>query len=532
MATTLDLHDISYIYDGAQEPLFDGVNMTLPQGWTALLGDNGCGKTTLAKIVCGALTPTHGAVNPSPSTLVVAYCEQECAHEPANLDELRDDWSPEAIALRDALGIGDDWPYRFATLSGGERKRLQVACALHGSPDLLVLDEPTNHVDADTRDAIAAAMRAYRGVGVLVSHDVELIDATCMQCLMFTRRHSDGHNRTVIERYAGGYTKARRTHELRRAEAADELKAAQRKRQALEGSRDARRAMMDAAAARKHGGHLIDRHDHDARNTHKWNEKQADKASAAAYRALGSRLEAARREAASIETDAKRYDGDILLDITPSARREPAHVEADVLRFDDATAHDGCLAVSELDVDGVRWHARAISDADTDAAAQGGRGIRVPRLSVGPRDHIGVDGANGTGKSTVVRALLGSVDDALPTLYVGQIPDADAHARLLARLHALDAGDKAHVLSMLAQLNDDPDRLLRSEEPSPGQTQKLALCLGLLSGPQLIVLDEPTNHLDLHAKQALVRFLRGYPGALVVVSHERWFLDEACGADK
>ena len=528
MATTLDLHDISYIYEGAPEALFDVVDATLPQGWTALLGDNGCGKTTLARIVCGELTPTHGAVNPSPSTLVVAYCEQECAHEPANLDALRDDWSPEAIALRDTLGIGDDWPYRFATLSGGERKRLQVACALHGTPDLLVLDEPTNHVDADTRGAVAEAMCAYRGIGVLVSHDVELIDATCTQCLMFTRRHMGGRNRTVLERYAGGYTKARRTHELRRAEAVGELKAAQGRRRALESARDVRRAMMDAASARKHGGHLIDRHDHDARNTHKWNEKQADKASAASYRALGSRLEAARREAASIETDAKRYDGEILLDITSSSRRELAHVPAGILRFGDAAGGAGCVAVSELTVDGMRWHARKVGDAD--GAAQGCPGIRVPRLGVGPRDHIGVDGANGTGKSTIVRALLGLVDDTVPTLYIGQLPQAGADARLLARLHRLDDADKARVLSMVAQLNDDPDRLMRGRDPSPGQLQKLALCIGLLDGPQLIVLDEPTNHLDLHSKQALARFLRGYPGALVVVSHERWFLDEACGS--
>lgn len=528
MATTLNLHGVSYIYEGVPEPLFDGVEASLPQGWTALLGDNGCGKTTLARIVCGALTPTRGALNPSPSTLVAAYCEQECAHEPANLDELRDDWSPEAIALRDTLGIGDDWPYRFATLSGGERKRLQVACALHGAPDLLVLDEPTNHVDAGTRDAIAAAMRAYRGIGVLVSHDVELIDATCTQCLMFVRRHMGGRNRTVLERYAGGYTKAHRTRALRCAETDDELKAAQRKRRALESARDGRRAMMDAAAARKHGGHLIDRHDHDARNTHKWNEKQADKASAAAYRALGSRLEAARREAEAIETDAKRYDGDILVDVTPSARRQIAHAESGILRFGGAAPDDGCVAVCELTVDGARWHTQAIDGMG--AVTQGGRGIRVPHLSVGPRDHIGIDGANGTGKSTLVRALLKSVDDMVPTLTIGQIPDADAHARLLARLHGLGADDKAHVLSMLAQLNDDPDRLMRGEEPSPGQAQKLALCCGLLSGPQLIVLDEPTNHLDLHSKQALARFLRGYPGALVVVSHERWFLDEACGA--
>lgn len=153
----------------------------------------------------------------------------------------------------------------------------------------------------------------------------------------------------------------------------------------------------------------------------------------------------------------------------------------------------------------------------------------MPRLSVGPRDHIGIDGSNGTGKSTVVRALLASLDTELPALVINQIPSEDEQTRLLTQLQGLSNAERPRVLSAYAQLNADPDRLMAGEPLSPGQAQKLALCLGLLRKPQLIVLDEPTNHLDLHSKQALARFLHTYPGALVVVSHDRWFLDEACG---
>lgn len=70
---------------------------------------------------------------------------------------------------------------------------------------------------------------------------------------------------------------------------------------------------------------------------------------------------------------------------------------------------------------------------------------------------------------------------------------------------------------------------MAGEEPSPGQLQKLRLCLGLLHSPQLMVLDEPTNHLDLNSKHTLASFLHSYRGAVIVVSHERWFLDEVCG---
>ena len=166
MVGNLVLHDISYQYTDSSEQLFDQFNASLSHGLTALLADNGLGKTTLAQLICGRRTPTRGEVQPSPRTLICAYCKQECVSEPEGLAEFRDDWFAESIALRDALGIGDDWGYRYDPLSGGERKRLQIACALYSRPDVLVLDEPTNHVDEHTR-------------GIVVSHERWFLDEVC-----------------------------------------------------------------------------------------------------------------------------------------------------------------------------------------------------------------------------------------------------------------------------------------------------------------------------------------------------------------
>ena len=95
------------------------------------------------------------------------------------------------------------------------------------------------------------------------------------------------------------------------------------------------------------------------------------------------------------------------------------------------------------------------------------------------------------------------------------------------RLAALQGKERSQVLAAFAQLNADPDKLLSNEAPSPGELRKLMLCLGILDRPQLIVMDEPANYLDLESKVALARCLADYPGALVVASHDEWFLDQA-----
>lgn len=176
----LSLQHLTYAYPTCVDPVLRDVSATLPCGWTGLVGDNGCGKSTLARIACGRLAPDRGTVAPR---LFSVYCEQDASAEPDALYDFAAAYDRDAVALRRDLGVEDDWPWRYGTLSCGQQKRLQVACALWQRPDLLVMDEPTNHVDAPTREAIAAALARFKGVGLLISHDRALLDALCSQCL-------------------------------------------------------------------------------------------------------------------------------------------------------------------------------------------------------------------------------------------------------------------------------------------------------------------------------------------------------------
>ena len=113
-------------------------------------------------------------------------------------------------------------------------------------------------------------------------------------------------------------------------------------------------------------------------------------------------------------------------------------------------------------------------------------------------------------------------------LYVPQEVDEEGARGLLERLAELSAAERGQVLSVVAQLNSEPERILEGESLSPGEARKLIIALGVLEKPQLLMLDEPTNHLDLHSVEALERALAAFSGALICVSHDYSFLDACC----
>src|SRR5512138_1599320 len=158
-------------------PIVSGAQLHLPAGFTGLVGENGAGKTTLLRLLAGELAPASGRVRADPDGALVVLCPQgvDAAGSDAAALAARDDAG--AVRLRAALRLDPRDLARWDTLSPGERKRWQIGAALARDPDVLLLDEPTNHADADARAVLLGALRRFRGVGVVVSHDRELLDA-------------------------------------------------------------------------------------------------------------------------------------------------------------------------------------------------------------------------------------------------------------------------------------------------------------------------------------------------------------------
>ncbi|MCL2137049.1 MAG: ATP-binding cassette domain-containing protein [Coriobacteriia bacterium] len=473
------LNKVTYRYEDSPEQALAPVTATLPPGWTGVVGSNGSGKTTLLRLVCGELEPTSGQVTPRAFSV---YCAQETELEPADAAGLIADFSGQALRIRSILGIEDEWVGRYDRLSEGERKRLQVAVALWQDPEVLALDEPTNHVDSLCRERIIEALTGFSGVGLLVSHDREMLDALTSQCLFISQA-------SAVMR-PGNYTQGQQQQSIEQLAATRQRKDAKRelaRLQQVKTARDHEAARADARLSKRN----IPKGDKDAKAkidlaVFTSQDGKAGRLSAQ----LDSRLAAAQRRLDDSHVD-KTYDSDVWFDAEPSKRRLVLELE------------EGLLPLG----------------------TDGGQGwLHVPKLMVSPTDHIALTGPNGAGKTTLVEALCRVVPSRLRLLYLPQELSISERHQQLDLLKQLPPVLRGRALSIVAQLNSDPDRLLGGRLASPGETRKLMLALGILARPELIIMDEPTNHLDLGSIEALEAMLAACPCALLLVSHDERFL--------
>ena len=472
----LNLNQISFSYPNSSQMVLDGVNVTFSEGWTGIIGDNGCGKSTLALIAAGIMEPQGGSVTPR---LFASYCPQDSSLVPDNLNEFASDWGKQAILLRKELHIADEDLFVYSTLSGGRQKRIQIACALYRQPDVLVMDEPTNDLDETTRQSVEAVLRSYRGIGLLISHDRALLNALVSCCLMF-----EG-SRIVMR--AGGYEEAASQARLEQKTRARLQENAKQEVKRLK-AETARRNAEAARSKSRLSAHSLAKGDSDKRERlgrAKVSGKDSHAGRASAV--MKKRLEGMEEDLSSKQLE-KRYDPTLTVQAGIARAKSVVHAEEGILQ-------------------------------------KGSFQIKLPELWVGPTDHIGISGANGTGKSVTIQHLLSLVRETVSVASIPQSVDRSMREAALASLKDMSASERGKALSIVAKLNSDPDCLLDGSDVSPGELRKLMIAEQLLKEPELLVLDEPTNHLDIGSIEALQELLKSYPGAIILVTHDRCLMD-------
>jgi ATPase subunit of ABC transporter with duplicated ATPase domains len=455
-------------------PVLADVSLTVtPAARIGVVGPNGIGKSTLLRILAGLEGADSGRIVRRPATLTVGYLPQEvrAGGETVGAYLSRRSGETEAWRLEAAcrdVGLEVGLERELAALSGGEAARVALASIVLARHDVLLLDEPTNDLDFAGIDLLERFISGSDAGIVVVSHDRAFLDRTVERVVEL-----DEGTRSARE-YAGGFAEYER---LRRIEL--------ERRYAAYGRFDERRRDLEDALRRRQG--------------------QATSAGKGASRrlkkALSQRTRAVERRLDTLERVEKPWEPwDLRLALSPSSRGGDV-----AARLDAAVVERGSFRLGPID------------------------------LELGAGERVAVTGPNGSGKSTLLRALLGRLplaggDRHLgPSTVVGELEqtrDAFGTETLVEGFSSLAGVTPAEARTLLAKFGLGADDVLRpAASLSPGERTRAGIALVAARGVNLLVLDEPTNHLDLPAIDELERALETYTGTLVVVSHDRRFLE-------
>ncbi|ESQ73687.1 elongation factor 3 [Asticcacaulis sp. AC402] len=446
-----------------QTPLFDGVDIALDRGVRAcLVGRNGAGKSTLMRLLAGLIEADSGERYVSQGTRF-AFVLQE--PEPVGITIL--DWvtsggAESYNAEAELYAFGIDPQGPTTSMSGGEKRRAALAKAFAEDPDLIFLDEPTNHLDIFAIQTLEDRLKSFRGAALVVSHDRTFLERVTQRCYwLYDRR---------MMRLDANYTGFDEWRDKVEAETAESLrrleKAIERETYTFYRSITAQRTRNEGRAARL-GAMRID---------------------------LASRMKAMDKPMDMV-LDSGGVSGKLVAELR--------HV---------AKGFGGRTLIKDLSTRILRG------------------------------DRLAIVGPNGAGKSTLVKLLLGQIPadsgeirlgTKLDVAYLDQGRDALKGDETLWDVLANSGSDSIMVRGeprhVAAYAKDFLFREKQLRQPvkslSGGERNRLQLARALAKATNLLVLDEPTNDLDMDTLDLLEDMLADYDGTLILVSHDRDFID-------
>jgi ATPase subunit of ABC transporter with duplicated ATPase domains len=513
MSAFLVLESISLVTPDGR-PLFDGLTLAFARERTGLVGCNGCGKSTLLRLIAGEIEPASGSLQRIGSigrlaqladiSLTVAQAlgvEAELARlqrlerGEGSLDDAAEaDWTLEqrlqtALTETGLASLPLERP--IASLSGGERTRVALARLVIEAPDLLLLDEPTNNLDTDGRQAVAQLLERWQGGILVASHDRALLERLDR----------------IVELTPIGVT-------------------------VFGGAWSSFASVRDAARARAEAD--LDRASDALRHTERALQKAKEKKSrrdktGRAYRASGSHakimLDASKQQAEDSGARESRLADRLIGDRTEALEVARAKVET----------------LTPLAIELPRTNlprGRALIAFRDVVMTFGERHLFGPlSLEVRGPERIAIRGANGSGKTTLFRLMTealapsgGHIDRLTSRIAVldQHVSLLDPTISILDNLRSLNpeltANDAHAGLARFAFRNRAALQIAGT--PSGGERLRagMACVFARPEPPLLLLLDEPTNHLDLASIEELEKALRGFDGAMIVVSHDQTFL--------
>ena len=564
MSRHITLDHISYAHP-TQPPLFADLSAVFSAPLTGLIGDNGCGKTTLMRLILGDLTPDSGSLA-APERM--AYLPQDLGLDrEQTLAELcgiaetlqalqaveSGEYSPELYEV-----IGDNWDVEERTLatlatygftpatlvdrdnpeairalftrdmrsfSGGEAVIAALASLMVSDPEFILLDEPTNNLDSVAKAQLFTALEALPCPALIISHDRDLLE----HVNVIAELHADRQGLAHLRIFESNYSTYRQALET-------EQQAAQRR--VTEAKNEVRSAHREWVQAQEIISKNMSRvWKDDQPDTILALAKDASRQAAAKLRVLRIGKQEQAQEAYQKAQDEVRVQEKIYAELSqqplPAGRKvlelhrvDARQVSRETFTTQQPTKVDS-LHFSPVEVDGESQH--------------GTPAERPEHLILSGPEHLHITGANGSGKTTLLEAIAHAgdadylspvqpayrVDYCIEGAYIPQRIALDPELTLLQSVQRANPGvSEQHLRDQLARL------LFRREsvhhktgELSGGERFRAAVAQVLLADPvpQLLMLDEPTNNLDISSVDWLVQALEAYTGALIVVSHDEDF---------
>lgn len=518
----LILQNVGY-HHANKKCLFGNISLSIQRHQkAALIGNNGSGKSTLLKLMAGILRPSAGSVFASGNVYYVPqhfgqYNELTIAealkvasklnalkeilsgqaHE-TNLTLLDDDWNLEercqqALAAWGLPGI--DLAQTMNSLSGGQKTKVFIAGIAIHRPDIILMDEPGNHLDGQARKQLYGMLRDSAQTIIVVSHDRKLLN-------LFDTIYE--LNRNSINRYGGNY----------------DFYLEQKQLESIALDNDIRNTEKTLRKAKEVERETMERQQRlDARG-----KKKQEKAGLPTISMKTLKNKAERSTARTKEIHAGKTG--MILDELNRLRNELLLSDKMKLGFDHSHLHKGRVLFAASN---INYH-------------YGNKPLWQEALNfiIASGERIAIAGANGSGKTSLVKLLLGELEPGS-----GSIQRTEVYALYIDQeysliTHELTVYDQAQQFNKTALQEHEVklrlNRFLFTKEDwdkpcsalSGGEKMRLLLCcLNVMNkAPDLIILDEPTNNLDIQNTEILTGAVNDYKGTLLVISHDEYFLEQ------
>ncbi|MEK4667330.1 ribosomal protection-like ABC-F family protein [Niallia sp. FSL R7-0271] len=469
MKELLKLHHISY--EIKDHLVFEEVTASVQQGdIIGIIGNNGAGKSTLLHLLNEDITPSNGELQwlvPLTSWLVV---QESATH-------LSADKSVAEVKLLEKWQVPDS-PYEY--LSGGEKLKARLAEGFAQDADMLLLDEPTNHLDDKGLQMLQKQVKEYKGTIVLVSHDRYFLDEVATKIWAI-------EGKKLVE-HKGNYTAYMEARKQKRLVQQREYEKQQKLTERIEGQIKE----LNSWSKKAH-----------AESTKKEGVKEY-------YRVKAKRMDA------QVKSKQKRLEKEL-----EKNKVEPVEGEHSVYFSLQSNSKVGKRF---LEVKGL-------------AKAYGKRTLfKDVHFTIKHGERVALTGPNGSGKTTLLKMIVGSEQGigeiwVSPTAKIGylsqEVFDLPLEQTPSQLFHRETFAERGKVQTLMKQLG-----FIASQwrEPigsmSMGERVKCKLMAYILEDKDVLLLDEPTNHLDLASREQLEETLAQYNGTLIVVSHDRYFLEK------